>query len=192
MRRITGVVGPERDRLVSAGASDPDDSRLRPAVEDGDVLGDRDAAGSVVECPEIQVGGAPVGIEQLLARECERSPELDQRQDPALACLQVRGRRLELGHAAQIGSRLLPAVRAREVDQLANGQCRHEPVTALLVEPAPGRVGDRGVRTKQVVHSDSPFRLPIPNETSAVAAPRSPYGEPASALGLDLGDRSRS
>ena len=69
--------------------------------------------------------------------------------------------------AAEIGGRVLPAVRAREVDQLARGERRRQPLARLLVEHAPAAVADRRQSTKQVVHRCAPLRLPMPSDPSS-------------------------
>src|SRR3954469_14912574 len=57
----------ERDRLVRARLGDADDAGLLPAVEDGDVLGQRDVQRGLVERVEVDVLGAALGGAQLLA-----------------------------------------------------------------------------------------------------------------------------
>ena len=160
-----------------AGAGDPDDPGLGPSVEDGGVLRHRDAARRLVERRQIGIDRPPVGVEQLLAGDRERRSQLDQRQDAPLARLQARGGRVDVGHPSKVGRRVVPTEGAGEIDELAGGEGGYESLLALAVEPAPAGIGDRGVGTQQMVHRDSPLRLPIPNEPLVSSA----LGPPAAA-----------
>ena len=64
----------------------------------------------------------------------------------------------------EVGRRVVPAVRAVDVDQLARRQVRDEPALGLVLDLGPGRLGDRGQVAVEVVHHSVPFRLPMPSE----------------------------
>lgn len=151
-------------------------------MQDGDVLGLRDAGGRLVEFGEIEVGGAAVGVEQLLARHLERRPELHQREDVALAGGEAFDRHaVDRGGPPEVAGRVVPPEGTREVDQLASGQRRNQPLPALLVDLLPCHLGDRRVRTEEVVHEPEPFRLPIPSDPSPPAAAAAPSPPAAAA-----------
>ncbi len=159
---------------MSGRAGYPDDAGRGPAVEDRDVLGHRDPPRRRTKSCQVKIGGPTVGIEQLLTRDRERSPKLDQRQDPALACLQILAGGFDIRHPSQVRGRMSPAQGTGEVHQLAGAERRHEPLATLGVQLAPGDVGDRSMGTHEVVHNDSPLRLPTPKVPAAPPALESP------------------
>ena len=59
---------------------------------------------------------------------------------------------------------MLPAERAGEVDQLARGERRLEPLARLVVDALPVLLGDRRVLAQEMAHDAVPFRLPIPSD----------------------------
>ena len=71
---------------------------------------------------------------------------------------------VERADTAEVGRRVVPAVRAGEVDELARGERGLQALARLLVELAPAGLGDRGTFTQQMVHSPVPLRLPIPSD----------------------------
>ena len=134
-------------------------------MEDGLVLGDGDLVRGLVERLEVGVVGAAVDVAELGQRELEARPHLDQRQHASLGAGDPVARsRFERVDAPEVRGRVLPAVRAREVDELAGGERRREPLARLVVELLPARVADRRVRAQQMVHRSAPLRLPIPSE----------------------------
>jgi len=143
-------------------------------VEDRDVLGHCDPPRRRVKSGQVKIDGSTVGIEQFMTRDRERSPKLDQRQDLALARLQVLAGGLDVGHPSQVRGRIPPAQGTGEVHQLAGAERRHEPLAAFGIQLAPGDVGDRRVRTHEMVHNDSPLRLPTPKVPAVPGAPESP------------------
>ena len=82
-------------------------------------------------------------------------------------------------HPAQVGGRVLPAVRAREVHQLPSGQSRHDALLDLFIELFPAFVGDGGVGAQQVVHCIDPLQAADP-EGPAVSARGASGPAPAS------------
>ena len=134
-------------------------------MKDGLVLGHGDLVGGVVERPEVGILGAAVDVAELGQLELEAGPHLNQRQHaPLHAGDPFAGGRFERDGAPEVGGRVLPAVRPREVDELAGRERGREPLARLVVEFLPSRVADRRQRTKQMVHRSAPFRLPIPSE----------------------------
>ena len=102
------------------GLGDAGDPGLLPAVEDGDVLADRDLLGGAVERLEVDVDGAAVAVAQLRAgdvKSARSSTSGSTRRRSALT--PPPRRRLDRLDPAQVGGRVLPAVRADEVDQAA-------------------------------------------------------------------------
>ena len=91
---------------------------------------------------EVAVVGAAVGVAQLAAGDGEVRAQLDQRQhataEPGDAAGRLGRDRLR---PSQVRRRVLPAVRAREVDQLAGREGRREALAGLVLEglPAPAR-----------------------------------------------------
>ena len=175
----------ERFRFDRRGVGDPGDAGLRPTVEDGDVLGDRDPLRRLVEPLEVGVEGAPVVVGQLGARDRELGSQLDQGQDPApRGADPVGGRRVDLVAAAEVGGGVLPAVRPGEVDQAARGERRPQALARLVVEKLPARNRDRRQLAQPIVNRYAPFRPPIPSEPAAAPPPSSsepPSAESASA-----------
>ena len=139
---------------------------VAPAVEDGDVLGDRDAMGCVVERAEVDVGAAAVVVAELVERNREVGAQLDERHDLAPQRADAldgdAARRLSCvrGSWPSAPSRSGPA----KSTTLRAASAARSRGARLVVDQLPGRVGDRRVRAKQVVHRDAPFRLPIPSE----------------------------
>ncbi len=160
--------------------------RAVPAVEHGDVLGDRDLVRGPVERLQVGVVGAAVGVAQLGARELEVRAHLDQRQHAAL----------QAGHALA-GARRAPSTRPRLVAEYSQ-PCGPEKSTSLRAASA-GVSRSRAsssssaqpasligaLRAEQVVHREAPLRLPIPSEPSWKAPP-APAPSPFQRLRLGL------
>ena len=97
--------------------------------------------GGHVEVGEVGVLGAAVGVAQLAARDRECRAQLDQRQHAALLGRDTpsTGASTRLD-AAEVRGRVLPAVRAGEVDELARGERGRQPLARLVVDAAPRRL----------------------------------------------------
>ena len=137
-------------------------------MEDQPVLGDGDLVGRLADGVEVGIPGAAGDRLQLGARQLERHAQLDQRLDPAQAGLDAGGRRLAQGvGAADIRGRMLPAQRAREIDEAARGQRALQGARRLRLDLLPGCVGDGGEFAMEIVHDAAPpRRLPMPSEPS--------------------------
>ena len=85
---------------------------------------------------EVDVLGAAVGVGELGARDGERRAQLDQRQHAALrgASTPSPATSPTLLGAAEVRRRVLPAVRAAEVDEPARRERGREPLARLVVE----------------------------------------------------------
>ncbi len=165
-RRVAVGVAAERPTIEGYLGDARDDGVV--AVEDGGAFGDRDLMRGAIERLEVDVVRAAVGVAQLVARQREVGAQFDQRQDAALqGGHAVGGAGAQRLGPAEIGRRVLPAQRSREVDELARRERRCEPVAGLLVEQVPARLGDRRQRAKQMVHDGAPLRLPIPSDPSS-------------------------
>ena len=125
-------------------------------MEDRDVLRDRDPLRRAVEFVEVGIEGTAVGVTKLLQRDLEVRSGLDKRQHPALEPDHpLGGHRCGAG-PTEVRRGVRPAVRAGEVDELAHGQRRLQPLTRLLVEQLPAGIADRRERAKQMVHLRGP------------------------------------
>ena len=143
----------ERDRRMRGGLCDADDPRGLEAVEDGRVLGQRDAPHRLVEIVEVDVDRTALEVDQLVARHLEVGAQLDERQHaPLLRLDAVAGRRGEARDAAEVRGRVVEAERPGEVDELARAERRHEVLARLLVEHLPGPLGDGRDGSQEVVH----------------------------------------
>src|SRR6185312_2489132 len=143
----------ELQALVRRGVGDAGDRGLAPAVEDCAVLGHRDLVGGAVQRLQVRIGGAAVIVAQLGATDRELGADLDHGQDLALQGGHALARRL--GHsldASQVGGRVLPAVRAGEVHELAGGQEHAQPLAGLVFAQ------------EMVAHEKAPLRLPMPSD----------------------------
>src|SRR5581483_6850701 len=136
------------------------------AVEDRVVLRVGDAGGRVDQGLELRVLGAALHCVHLLPGQIEVGPQLDERQHLAARGLHVGNRALgELLAPAGVHGSARGPERALEVDELAAGQLQLEDAGGLRVDLLPGRVGDGGQLSLEIVHSPwPPFRLPIPRE----------------------------
>ena len=152
----------------SAAATMPATSAGAVAVEDELVLGDGDLVGGLTDGVEVGVLGAAGDGLELGARQLERHAQLDQRLHPTQARLDAGGRRLAQGvGAAGIDGRMLPAQRAREIDETARGQRALQGARRLRLDLLPGGVGDGGEFAMEIVHDAAPARrLPMPSEPS--------------------------
>ena len=141
--RIEVGLRAERQRLVGRRLGDPA-HRLLPPVEHGLVLGDGHLVGGLVQRFEVGVLRTAVEVAELGQRELEGRPELDERKhlSPG-AGHPIAGSRIERFDAPEVRGRVLPAVRTREVDELAGGERRREPLSRLVVELLPARIADR-------------------------------------------------
>ena len=102
---------------------------------------DGDLAGGLVERVEVDVVGAAVGVVAARSgRSRTGARSSTSGQDPPLPGGDaVAGRLGELLGAAEVRRRVLPAVGAGEVDQLAGGEGGVEPLARLGVEQVPAR-----------------------------------------------------
>ena len=57
---------------------------------------------------------------------------------------------------AEVGRRVLPSVRAGELDQLAGGQRRRQALPRLLVDRSPAGLGDRRVLAEKMAALSTP------------------------------------
>ena len=126
---------------------------------------------AVVERVQVDVVRAAVGVAQLAARDRERRAQLDDGQHAAQRGIEAAGRRGgELGRAAEVRRRVLPAVRPGEVDELAGGEGGGQPLAGLVVDEAPARLGDGRELAQQMAHDAAPLRPPMPSERLAATA----------------------
>ena len=129
---------------------DPDDARGLVAVEDDSVLGLGDAVDRAVEIVEVGVDGAPLEVDQLVARHREPRAQLDERQHAALARHDaVARRRRQPADAAEVGGGVVEAERPGEVDEaIAFSFSNGEPVRMtrgeMLLHVAMHAAGHRG------------------------------------------------
>ena len=135
-------------------------------MKDGGVLGDGDPASRGIEGVQVDIGGTALRVVQLRPADREVSPELDQPEDPPLGRRNVIARRVgDLLDPAQVGRRVIPAMGAGEVDQLAGGEGRREPLARLLIEESPACLRDRRVLSEEVAQLMPPRRLPMPSDS---------------------------
>ncbi len=106
-------------------------------VEHGDVLPDGDLLHGLVQLGQVEVDGAPIGVVELDARDAELRSHLDQGQHTSLGPGDALGRSRDRCDPAQVGGRMLPAVRPGEIDQLARGEIRGEPALGFVVDGGP-------------------------------------------------------
>ncbi len=132
---------------------------LGPAVEDGVVLGHGDVAPRPCRAASKSTSSAPRSPARSSSRETvkSRAPRPAGARGGAGAVDAVAAAPAERLDAAEVRRRVLPAVRAGEVDEPARGQRAREPLARLLVDRVPARVGDRRVPAQQVVAHRAPL-----------------------------------
>jgi hypothetical protein len=85
------------------------------SVEDRDVLAERDLPYRLVQLSQIGIGRTTFHIVQLGARNVELSSKLHEGEDPPLGRRNTLRWASDGGDAAEIGRRVGPTVRSREV-----------------------------------------------------------------------------
>jgi len=147
-------IGAERARRGRGQAGEAD---LVPSVEHGLVLEDGDVVGGPVQVVERQVRRAAVGGVELVPRDRERHPHLDEGQHLPLAhqCDAGAGM-VDRPDASEVRGRVVPAVRSGHVHDAPGGEVRGQPLSCLLVDLFPGGRRDRRQLSRQVVHPVTP------------------------------------
>ena len=145
----------------------PVDAGLRPAVEDGDVLGLGELARGASSVAK-STSSAPRSPARSSSRETVKSARAAR---PAAARGAAAPRRpctapRAIGSvAAEVGGRVLPAVRAGEVDEPAGGEPgRRRSRASSSISCQPASVIGAWARSRWSSLTPPPFRLPMPSE----------------------------
>ena len=155
--RVALAVLAERDPIVRRRFDDAGDPGRAPAVEDGGVLGAGDPRGR----PRRARPGRRPRRRDRRPRAPSGRPRTAPAARPARERAAAAPRRPPRGLGdllgpPEVGRRVLPAVRAGEVDQLAGGERGRQPLAGLGVEQVPARLGDRRLLAQQVAHRVAP------------------------------------
>ncbi len=173
-----------RDREVRRRGADPVDGRGAVAVEDGAVLGERDALRRVLQRIPVGVLASPLHAVDLGPRQRERHAQLDDGPRAEDVGLHAVVRRLDLVQPAEADGGEVVAVRAGHVDDAAPGDVALERALGLLLDVRPRGVRDGGQAAMQVVHEVLLPRSPMPSEPSGVAGDGSASAGSPVRLGL--------
>jgi len=94
------------------------------SMEDRDVLAERDVPYRLVQVSQIGIGRATFHIVKLDARNVELGSKLHEGEDPPLGRRNTFRWACDRGDAAEIGRRVGPTVRPREIHQFAGCKIR--------------------------------------------------------------------
>ena len=146
----------------------------------------------LVELGQVGVAGAAVDVVELGPGDLELRAQLHEREHLAPRRADALGRAGYRVDPPQVGGRVVPAVRADEVDQLAGGQVGGEPRLGLVVDGVPAGVGDRGQIAVEMVHRTASFQAADAERARLVGGGLLGLAAPTSVSGPDVNRNLRS